>query len=148
MLGLWLHGLHPTAPTPMLQPCCLALQAFMWQLQVVILQMPFCGDRLLLLQLRNSLHSQVRWPPPQDGRHQASGPHPKSPSHRNRSWKGLLCRPCWGEQERQVKEETATSVKDIMDLMGVGRRAWLLGPSIHNYHPSAQRGNLTREAFR
>lgn len=44
-----LQTLHPTSPDPMLQPCCLALQACVWRLQVAVLQMPHCGDCLLLL---------------------------------------------------------------------------------------------------
>lgn len=56
--------------------------------------------------------------------------------------------PCGGKHERQVKEGTLTSVKEVIVLMEVGKRAWLLGPSIYNCHPSAQRGNLTSEAFR
>lgn len=53
-----------------------------------------------------------------------------------------------GGTRKTGKEETLTSVKEVIDLMGVGRWAWLLEPSIHNCHPSAQRGNLAREAFR
>lgn len=141
MLGPWLqaltsHLLHTLCSSPAV--------FFVWRLRVAVLQMPHCGHCLLSSQLRSSFQSHVCSPPPQEGRQQASGPHPNPPSHRNRSCE----QPCGGKHERQVKEGTLTSVKEVIVLMEVGRRAWLLGPSIHNCHPSAQRGNLTSEAFR